>query len=156
MRLICSLILGAIASISALAQSGAATTAVQPDNSAPRLDAVHRVDPGQMYYRIYARVHLMGSGKKGDEIRPMFTPTPDTAPKNHSGVLAWQMQLSDDGKWALVELVGATAKDLQSIISALPPGQVFERGKHTQAEIEAEFQKYKKNFTLNSFGVRAQ
>jgi hypothetical protein len=144
-------------SLLSVAAQNAAVGTGQPVAAAPRFDAVHRVDPSQMYHRVYARVPLVGSGKLGDEVRPMFVPTLSQLSKDHSGILAWQMQMSDDGKTALVEFVGATPKDLQAIIGSKDPDvKVFERGKHSQDEIEGEFKKYKKNFSLNSFGVRAQ
>jgi hypothetical protein len=67
------------------------------------------------------------------------------------------MQVSDDGKSALVEFVAATRLDLLPVISSTAVGvAVFERGAATQTQIEAEFQKYKKNFTLSMFNTRAQ
>ena len=155
MRLVCPLLVSVLTASIGLAQTTAAAS--QPVGSSPRLDTVHRVDPSQMYHRVYAKVPLVGSGKAGDEVRPMFVPLPAQAAKDHTGIIAWQMQLCDDGKSALVEFVGATPKDLHTIIGSTDPNvKVFERGKHSQAEIEAEFQKYKKGFTLNSFGMRAQ
>jgi hypothetical protein len=157
MRLLCALFLCSAMVRSGLAQVPEAAATGQPVAVSPRIDAVHRVDPSQTYHRVYARVPLIGTGKRGDEIRPKFAPLLAEIKGDHSGILAWQMQLCDDGKSALVEFVGATPKELQTITSSTDPNvTVFERGKHTQAEIEAEFQKYKKGFTLNSFGVRAQ
>jgi hypothetical protein len=93
----------------------------------------------------------------------MFIPPPPVLSKvpqaaaTHTGILAYQMQLSDDGKSALVEFVGGTRADLLSIITSTAAGVVaFERGNATQTQIEAEFQKYKKTFTLSQFNTRAQ
>jgi len=110
-----------------------------------------------MYHRVYAVVPMVGSGKKGDPFRPMFIPTAASAAGEHSGILSWQMQVSDDGKSALVEFVGATRADLLAVIESTAVGVLaFERGTATQEQIEAEFQKYKKNFKLRLFNTRAQ
>jgi hypothetical protein len=135
-------------------------TGVTASATTGRRDTVHRVDPGQMYYRIYARVPIVGTGTKGDPKRPMFAPvTPQTAPSGpaaaaavHTGILGYTMLISDDGNWALCEFVGATPKDLQVITSAAGPNVVvFERGTSTVAQIEADFQQYMKGFTFASF-----
>jgi hypothetical protein len=102
------------------------TTPVAPTATSGRRDTVHRVDPGWMYHRVYARVPLVGTGKQGDPIRPMFAPIPQTASTQkpsptavpHSGILGYTMIISDDGKWALCEFVGATPQDLAVITSA--------------------------------------
>jgi hypothetical protein len=139
----------------------AATTPVTVTASATtaRRDTVHRVDPGQMYHRVYARVPIVGTGTKGDPKRPMFAPvvpqTPPTGPAAaavHTGILGYTMLISDDGNWALCEFVGATPQDLQIITSAAGPNVVvFERGTSTVAAIEADFQQYMKGFTFASF-----
>jgi hypothetical protein len=136
------------------------STPVASNVTAVRRDTVHRVDPGQMYHRLYARVPIVGTGAKGDPKRPMFAPvqsqTPPVGPAAaaavHTGILGYTMLISDDGQWALCEFVGATPQDLQVITSAAGPNVVvFERGKSTIAEIEADFQQYMKGFTFASF-----
>src|SRR5262249_12470148 len=119
---------------------------------------------------IWARVPLVGNGSQADPIRPMFVPAPPPMPTkdrpavavaatpiDRSGILSYQMQISDDGKWALVEFVGATPKDLQIITSSKDPNvKFFEKGKTTKEDIEAEFQKYKTNFKFDMLAARAQ
>lgn len=70
-----------------------------------------------MYHRVWAVVPLIGSGATGDPIRPMFVPSPSapsplaaslqtsTDPPAPPDLLGYQMQISDDGKFALVEFV---------------------------------------------------
>lgn len=62
-----------------------------------------------MYHRVWAVVPLVGSGAAGDPIRPMLVPSPSAASQQPStdppDLLGYQMQLSDDGKFALVEFV---------------------------------------------------
>jgi hypothetical protein len=116
-----------------------------------------RVDPAAMYHRVYAVVPMVGTGTKDDPFRPMFISTTPKPAADRTGILAYQMQASDDGRFALVELVGITRLDLLPVITSNAFGvTVFERGNATQAQIEAEFQKYKKNFTLNLFNTRVQ
>src|SRR5579885_3655421 len=153
MRLSCVVILGlALFQISSAQETGATKT--QLADGSPRRDGVHKVDPTQTYHRVYAKVPLVGTGKRGDEIRPMFVPLLSKTSKDHIGIIAWQMQICDDGKSAIVEFVGATAKDLDAIINSKDPNvKVFERGKSAKADIEAEFSKSKKGFSLDSFQV---
>lgn len=71
---------------------------------------------GGNYHRVWAVTPLVGSGKPGDPIRPMFVAAEPAAASDRSGVLAYQMQLSDDGKFALVELVFATPAAFQAAL----------------------------------------
>jgi len=112
-----------------------------------------------MYHRVYAIVPMIGTGTKDDPKRPMFMPPPAKGPAAvaHTGIIGCQMWPSDDGNSALVEFVGATPQDLQAVTSSTATGvQVFFRGQHTQAEIEAAFQQYRKGFTFGWSMVRAQ
>jgi hypothetical protein len=112
-----------------------------------------------MYYRVYAVVPMIGDGKKDNPKRPMFVPTDaeiqSKAAKglDRSGVIAYQMQLSDDGKSALVEFVFATPQAARAFAQQNTPGvKVFEKVKSRKEDVETEFKKYKRNFDLNSFG----
>ena len=126
------------------------------------LFAQNRVSPEMMYHRVWAVVPLIGKGTSDDPRRPMFAPSPaerSAKLKNgdHSGVLSYTMQLSDDRQHALVEFVGATPADLRPIVHSGVPGVVaFERGRATKDQIEAAFQQYKLGFTLNSLLGRTQ
>jgi len=126
------------------------------------LFAQNRVAPEMMYHRVWAVVPLIGKGTWDDPRRPMFAPSPaETAASakagSRSGVISYSMQISDDGKSALVEFVGPTPADLKFIINSKAPGvMAFERGAATKAQIEAAFQQYKVGFTLSSLAARAQ
>ncbi len=160
MRVVALSMLGVCFSGQVWSQQPAATAPSPVTASAePRLDSVHRVDPGQMYHRVYAIVPMIGTGTKDDPKRPMFIPPPTQVPTSavHTGVIGFQMWLSDDGTMALVEFVGATPLDLQPIVTST--GQnvtAFARGKTTQADVETAFQQYKKGFKFGWSGVRAQ
>jgi hypothetical protein len=138
-------------------QTPAAATATTSTSARVTPVNQRRVDPASMYHRVYAVVPMIGTGTKADPFRPMLVPQSAPATGTRTGILAYQIQMSDDGKSALVEFVGATRNDLLPIISSTEAGVVlFERGNATQAQIETEFQKYKKNFTMSMFNTRAQ
>lgn len=133
------------------------STATTVSAAASRVIAPRHVDAGFMYQRVYARVPMIGTGTGTDPRRPMFAPVLGASAVAHSGILSFQMQLSDDGQYALCEFVGATLKDLNTIISSTDPNvKVFIRGKDSPADILAEFQKYSKNFTFQWFTGRPQ
>ena len=124
------------------------------------LFAQNRVSPEMMYHRVWAIVPLVGKGTADDPRRPMFAPSPgEIAEKikngDRSGVISYSMQLSDDGKSALVEFVGAAPTDLKFIVNSKAAGvTAFERGTATKGQIETEFRRYKAGITLDSLGGR--
>lgn len=167
------------------------------------LFAQRSVPPEFMYHRVYAVVPLVGSGTADDPQRPMLVPAapqPGQTEPQTSGppeLLGWQMQISDDGKFGLVEFtfqspiayqnflakaavspgsrvtavalqpISADGSNLKSLAantatlkaafeSSVPGMKLFERGKATEAEILAEFQKRKANFTFAGSSVRPQ
>jgi hypothetical protein len=105
---------------------------------------------------------MIGSGTATDPKRPMFVPAPGqavlaTAATIHTGILAYQMQVSDDGNWALCEFVGATPKDLEVVTTSTAANvKFFVRGQASLADVLADFSQYKKNFTFQSFTARPQ
>jgi hypothetical protein len=115
-----------------------------------------RVSAEQANHHVFAVVPLIGTGKPGDPKRPMFVPSDAeraALPKGtRPAILSYHMQVSDDGKSALVEFVGASPLDLKPISASQAPGVIaFERGKTTKAQIEAEFKKHKANFDADQF-----
>jgi hypothetical protein len=129
----------------------------------------HRVPPEFLYERIWATLPVVGTGKPGDPFRPMFLPNPAAnlslrrgqVPQRvdrTSALLATQVWFSDDGKTALVELVAEDRSAFAQILNSRLPGvRVFERGKTTKQEVEAEFKKYKRDFNIDAVsGGRAQ
>ncbi len=118
--------------------------------------SIQRVPPEQILHHVYAVVPLQGTGAKGDAKRPMFAPSAsDVAavkPGTRPAILSWKMQVSDDGKYALVDFAAATPADLKFIVTSNAAGlKAFETGKTTKAEVEAEFRKYKKDFSADQF-----
>lgn len=135
------------------------------------LSAQDRVAPEMMYHKVWAVVPMIGKGTADDPKRPMFTVSPgdlkaqaeaDKAEFLKTGkkkdpeppaVLSYTMQVSDDGKSALVEFTGLNPQTLAFITGSKAPGvKAFERGKATKVEIEAEFKKAKANFKLEDLG----
>jgi hypothetical protein len=121
--------------------------------------AQHRVDPFSMYARIYAIVPMIGSGTWDDPKRPMFAPRPqDMTPGSRTGIIAYNHVESDDGNFALVEIVAATQSELSLITSpmtasAVPGLQLFNRSTTSAASVQSAFQLMKKNFNINQFQV---
>ena len=122
------------------------------------LCAQGRVDSRNLYERVYAIVPMTGSGTWADPKRPMFAPPPSQMrPDDRTGIIAFHHELSDDGKFALVEFVAPTKTALAPTLAQLRQGaaisgvRIFERGKSTRAELEAAFKAAKKNFDFEKF-----
>ncbi|HEY4360371.1 MAG TPA: hypothetical protein VGN17_05365 [Bryobacteraceae bacterium] len=95
---------------------------------------LQRVPSAMMYHRVWAVTPLVGAGTQNDPVRPLFVPAPpqvaqkgatalavsaatsgSPAPtSDRPGVIGYQMQLSDDGKSALVEYVFASPVTFQA------------------------------------------
>jgi hypothetical protein len=121
--------------------------------------AQHRVAPGSMYARIYAIVPMVGSGTWEDPKRPMFAPVPhQMTPGSRSGIIAYNQVESDDGNFALIEIVAANRQELAKVTAqmsaaALPGLQLFDRTTTSVANVQSAFQLLKKNFDITKFRV---
>ena len=119
------------------------------------LRAQHAVDPAARYYRCIALVHLIGSGRNGDPIRPEYAPT--AADATRAGIIAWSFQLTDDKSMAIVHMVAANHAAFNAVLADKRPEiRVFEIGKTPGAAIEAALQPFKKGFSLSQFQVVAR
>ncbi len=119
--------------------------------------AQHRVDPFSMYARIYAIVPMIGSGTWDDPKRPMFAPRPqDMTPGSRTGVIAYNHVESDDGNFALVEIVTVDRPHLALITGPITTStdhrglQLFDRSTSSQATVQGAFQALKKNFDITN------
>jgi len=120
----------------------------------------HQVDPKNTYNRVICVVPMIGKGTFEDPRRPQYAPLapvppsgqtkPVAAPRN--AILAYSHQVSDDGKYALVEFVAADRAAFQAILNDKQI-TVFEKGKASKADIEKELKKYKKDFDFDKFGL---
>jgi hypothetical protein len=122
--------------------------------------AQQRVDPHFTYHRIYCVVPLTGSGNAGDPIRPEYVPVPGSSveamahPSGTSGIIAFYHETSDDGKWALAEIVARDRASLAPILADKRPGVwAAEKGTITKAELYTVFSRFKKTINLDHFGV---
>jgi len=123
--------------------------------------AQHRVDPGSMYARVYAIVPMIGSGTWDDPKRPMFAPVPQQmTPGNRTGIIAFNHVESDDGNFALIEIVAATRPQLAQITGQMTSQltgatgfQIFDRSTNSIATVQTAFQTLKKNFDITKFRV---
>ncbi len=71
-----------------------------------------------------------------------------------TGIIGFTAQISDDRKFALVEMVARDRAAFKDILADRNPNvKVFEKGKATRAEVLAEFQKYKRDIDLTKAGV---
>ena len=141
---------------------------------APVVCAQRHVDPRYTYYRVICVVPLAGQGTKADPIRPMYAPTASdmaaaetaaeaaaaaaatagAAAPVRTDIIAYAQQISDDGKYAIVEFVAQSRTAFQAIFNDTSNVAVlFEKGKSKKEDIEKALQKYSKNFSLDSFGV---
>jgi hypothetical protein len=117
-----------------------------------------------MYTRVLCIVPLVGSGTPDDPIRPAYAPLPSSSaaitpptgatPTLGQGIVAFSHQVSDDGKFALVEFVAYSRDAFRDLLADKNPDiKVFFKGIDKRADIEAEFKKHKKGFSLSSFEV---
>lgn len=136
--------------------------------------AQHRVDPGNMYARIYAIVPMVGSGTWADPRRPMFAPVAQqpvaeqpiaqpaaaqqTTPATRAGIIAFNSIESDDGNFALIEIVAVNRKQLALITAQMSSAavtglQIFDRSTTSTATVQSAFQLLKQNFDITQFLV---
>jgi hypothetical protein len=121
----------------------------------------HSVDPSAMYARAYAIVPMIGSGTWNDPMRPMFAPAQQQMiPGSRTGIIAFNQVQSDDGNFALVEIVAANAQQLALItnqmtaqLSTATGFQLFNRSTTSAATVQTAFQSLKKNFDITKFRV---
>jgi hypothetical protein len=91
----------------------------------------------------------------------MFAPIPhQMTPGSRAGIIAFSQVESDDGNFALIEIVAANKSELASItgpiqvqLSAVPGLQLFNRATTSAATIQSAFQLLKKNFDITKFRV---
>jgi hypothetical protein len=112
-----------------------------------------KVDPRNTYQRLICVVPVTGAGTAADPKRPMYAPaTTATASARQSGIIGYSQQLSDDGRYALVEFV---ARDRSAFAPILADKSIkaFVRGEAKRSDIETEFRRYKSTFDFEKFGL---
>ena len=124
---------------------------------AAALAAQQRVDPHWNYHRVIAVVPMQGSGTAADPLRPKHAPAPPVGALQRAGIIAFIFEPSDDGQFAIAEFVAVDRAGLAEILADNAPGVlVFEKGVVAQAVIEAAVKPFRKDFSLNTFGVPVQ
>lgn len=107
--------------------------------------AQHSVDRWNLYERAAAAVPIIGKGTITVPTRPMYAPMPSSASLGScTGILAYQCQQSDNGLLALCEFVAADRNALKPILTD-PQIKSFLKGRDKREDVEAEFNKYKKD-----------
>jgi hypothetical protein len=95
---------------------------------------------------------MVGKGTPADPKRPQYAPWPPTVSPSRIAIIAYSHQISDDGKYALVEFVARDRSAFQAIFNDKSV-TVFEKGKDKKPDIEKGLKKYKKDFDLSKFGM---
>jgi hypothetical protein len=103
---------------------------------------------------VIALVPFVGTGTMEDPKRPMFTPLPGAvAAGSKTDIIAFHFLPSDDGNFAIVELVARDKAAFQTILTSTNSSvTVFLKGRDSQQTVESFLQQYRKGFTLASFG----
>jgi len=114
--------------------------------------AQHKVDPRYTYIRIICVVPIVGQGTHDDAKRPQYAPSATGGIPARSGIIGFTQQISDDGRYALVEYVARDKSAFQAILNDKQL-KVFFKGTDKREDIEKELRKYKKDFDLNAFGL---
>ena len=110
------------------------------------------VSPNVRYHRVIALVHLTGSGRGGDIIRPEYVS--NSRAVGRSGILGWSVMPTDDGKMAIVQYVAADRAAFRPLFADKRPGvRVFEIGRSSRVAIETEMRKYRRDFDLDRLEV---
>jgi hypothetical protein len=112
----------------------------------------HRVDPRNTYNRVLYVVPIVGAGTSADPRRPQYAPWPPAPAGSRTAIIAFSHQISDDGRFALVEFLARDRKAFTAIF-ADKSIKVFEKGKDKKDDIERELKKFKKDFDLSTFGT---
>ena len=124
---------------------------------AAALTAQRRVDPRLSYHRVIAIVPTQGAGTAADPIRPRHAPSPEPGGPSRAGIIAFTFELTDDGKYAVAEFVAVDRAGLAEVLADHGPGVlVFEMGVTKGADIEAAIRPFRKDFSLQNFGVVVQ
>jgi hypothetical protein len=116
------------------------------------LAAQHRVDPRNTYSRIIAVVPMVGKGTPDDPRRPQYAPWPPSPNPARTEIVGYSHQVSDDGRFSLVEFVARDRSAFQAILNDKTV-TVYEKGKDKKDDIEKALKKFKKDFDLSKFGM---
>lgn len=113
-----------------------------------------KVDTRNQHERVIAVVPLIGRGTMEDPKRPMFVPVPGSvAASSRTDVIAFHFVPSDDGNFAIVELIARDRAGFAAVLnSADSRVKAFTSGSASRASIETAIRQYRKDFSLDTFG----
>ena len=102
-----------------------------------------KVDPQLTHERITTILPMVGAGTLKSPKHPLYS--------DLDGITGFTAEISDDGRFALVEFVAKESKHLTTIVNS---GQRQERkdSPNKDAVLE-EFKRYKRNFKPERFGL---
>lgn len=121
------------------------------------LFAQRRVDPRNSYQRVIAVVPAVGSGTPADPIRAKYAPAPQAVAAGVPGIIAFACQPTDDGRHFIVELVALDRAALAEVLNDHEPGVlVFNKAASAPARIESAVRAFRRDFSLQRFGVAVQ
>ncbi|WP_180539224.1 hypothetical protein [Nevskia soli] len=109
------------------------------------------VDPTNTYHRVYAIVPVVSAATETSVSvsRPKHAPLPAQIGAT-TRILGFSSQISDNGNYALIEIVAIDRAALQNVLSDNSI-QVWEKGVSNLAAMESAFRLLKKNFSLSKF-----
>ena len=117
--------------------------------------AQRRVDERDLGERLILIVPVVGAGTAQDPLRPLFVPTAEERARDGAaGIQGYTAVLSDDKKFALVELVAQDRKAFDAILKETRTDIKrfdHQKGKDKGDDIELEFRKLKKGFDFKKF-----
>jgi hypothetical protein len=103
-----------------------------------------------LHERVLVVVPMVGAGTYADPRRPLFAPPPGQL-RTAKGIHSFSYEVSDDGKFALVEFVALDRSALAPLLTDVRVLKAFEKGKHKKADIERELKIFKKDFRADTF-----
>jgi hypothetical protein len=112
----------------------------------------NRVDSRNTDHRVLCVVPMVGQGTPADPKRPQYAPWPPTPNASRTAIVSYSHQVSDDGRFALVEFVARDRQAFDAIFKDKSV-KVFEKGKDKKEDIDKELKKFKKDFDLEKFGA---
>jgi hypothetical protein len=108
------------------------------------LPAQEQVAPWNNRERLIAVVPMIGTGTAADPKRPLFAPKPG----ERSPFEGFSFELSDDGKFAIVEFTAAHPDVFKVLLADARVNKAFRKGRHSRAELERELKVFKRELKL--------
>jgi len=121
---------------------------------ATQLSAQQKVSASNTYHRILATVPMIGAGTANDPRRPAYTPAPQRGANAKRSTIGFTAQISDDGRYALVEFVAKDPSAFKDLLADKRSDvKIFEKGKTKKEDIEREFKTLKTTIDLSKMEV---